>query len=231
MLLEVYDRVGIFAPQYYGTIQYYATMARYAHAIVDLDLRYDKRFKSVHRCQIIDTRGPLTLTVPVSKPKSGGSVTHRTPQPPWSGGSATCRTSQQPRSGGSVTCRTSTEPHPLLWSDLTVSSQAGWWADHRVSLESAYGRTPFFEFYIDRFLPYLRDINIPITELDRAIDTTIRTILGLETQVTYRHDMRQVIDPPLQDCRDMRQVTDPQLQGCRDMRQVTDPQLQGCRDM
>lgn len=172
MLLEVYDRVGIFAPQYYGTIQYYATMARYAHAIVDLDLRYDKRFKSVHRCQIIDTRGPLTLTVPVSKPKSGASVTHRT----------------------------STGPHPLLWSDLTVSSQAGWWADHRVSLESAYGRTPFFEFYIDRFLPYLRDINIPITELDRAIDTTIRTILGLETQVTYRRDMRQVTDPPLQEC-------------------------------
>lgn len=146
MLVSIYDRVGVFAPQYYGTVQYYATMATYARAIVDTALRYDKRFKSVHRCQIVDTRGPLTLTVPVSRPKD-----------------APCRT----------------------WNQVTVASQAGWWSDHRVSLESAYGRTPFFEFYIDRFMPYLRDVNIPITEMDRGIDIVVRGILGLETEVTY----------------------------------------------
>ncbi len=162
MLIKVNDRIGRFAPQYYGSVQYYATLAQYARAVIDLDLRYDKRFKSVHRCQIVDTRGELTLTVPVSRPKN-----------------------EDPG-----------EKRPLRWNQITVSSQAGWWADHRVSLESAYGRTPFFEFYIDRFLPYLRDINIPITQMDMELDKIIRAILGLETDILYS---AEDIDPAIID--------------------------------
>ncbi len=177
------DRIGVFAPQYYGNIQYYASLAQYRSAIVDLDLRYDKRFKSVHRCQIIDTRGPLTLTVPVSKKVQNTRYEMQ-------------NANRQPLTAN-------------RWSEVTVSSQAGWWADHRVSLESAYGRTPFFEFYIDRFLPFLQDQNIPITELDRGIDTVVRSILGLETKVSYSladiedsekptDDWRKNIFPPRQ---------------------------------
>lgn len=37
------------------------------------------------------------------------------------------------------------------WSDALVSTHDEWWRRHRTALESAYGRTPYFEFLIDRF--------------------------------------------------------------------------------
>ena len=137
------DRCGVFAPQYFGSVGYYATMARYRRVVVDRDLRYDKRFKSVHRCEIADTRGRLMLTVPVSKSS------------------------------------------PRRWADATVSDHGGWWDVHRVSLESAYGRTPFFEYYIDRFLPLVQDTSVSIVDLDCCIDAVVRRTLGLECEVEY----------------------------------------------
>lgn len=135
------------APQYFGSIAYYAIMARYGHAIIDTALRYDKRFKSVHRCEIVDTQARLRLTVPVSKEDSLAPTRQ--------------------------------------WRQMRVSDHAQWWADHRISLESAYGRTPFFEFYIDRFLPWLQYRDIDIVAYDCALDAIIRDILGIDSDVQY----------------------------------------------
>lgn len=41
------------------------------------------------------------------------------------------------------------------WGDVRISDHGKWWDVHRVALESAYGRTPFFEFYFDALLPML----------------------------------------------------------------------------
>ena len=65
----------------------------------------------------------------------------------------------------------------LTWGQVAVSAHGQWWHQHRVSLESAYGRTPFFEFYIDRFLPLLADpagsafgtVGAMVGEADRLI--------------------------------------------------------------
>ena len=61
---------------------------------------------------------------------------------------------------------------------------------HRVALESAYGRTPFFEFYIDRFLPFFKhrekdNNNEFLMDLDCNIDVVIRNILGIESKISY----------------------------------------------
>lgn len=156
MLIRINDRTGIFAPQYYGTVRYYAALAAYRHAVVDSCLRYDKRFKSVHRTTIIDTRAELTLTVPVA---------HRPAE-----------TSTESTSGS------------RQWRKMVVSPHGQWWADHRVSLESAYGRTPFFEFYIDRFMPWLRYSDVSIVDFDLGLDEVVRHTLGLETEVAYTTD-------------------------------------------
>lgn len=150
-------RIGIFAPQYYGSLPYYATMAQYERVVIDAGLRYNKRFKSIHRCEIADTRGKLTLTVPVSKPETG---------------------------------------HTGRWSDMRVSAHGQWWQDHRVSLESAYGRTPFFEFYIDRFMPWLRWRDESIVDFDLGLDAVVRRTLSLPAEVVYTTDG---IDPDLID--------------------------------
>lgn len=80
------------------------------------------------------------------------------------------------------------KPHGIpraTWGDVRVSSHGRWWHVHRVTLESAYGRTPFFEFYIDRFAPFLSAEAVErypsIIDLDAAIDAVIREILLLPT--------------------------------------------------
>lgn len=73
--------------------------------------------------------------------------------------------------------------HDCRWSDVAVSPHGEWWDVHRVALESAYGRTPYFEFYIDRFRPMLTAGVIgrfpKITDLSAAWDREIRRILCL----------------------------------------------------
>lgn len=80
------------------------------------------------------------------------------------------------------------KPHGIpraTWGDVRVSSHGRWWHVHRVTLESAYGRTPFFEFYIDRFASFLCAEAVErypsIIDLDAAIDGVIREILLLPT--------------------------------------------------
>lgn len=150
LLLHPDDTITL-PPLYCGGIGYYAVMAAYGHAVMDTHSRFDKRQKDTHRCEVADTRGRLTLTVPINKPLSATRA---------------------------------------LWTDITVSTHDSWWNIHRTSLESAYGRTPFFEFYIDRFSPlfshhrYL-DGNYPLMRLNAEADAIIREILGIGTLVDY----------------------------------------------
>ncbi|MCC8113134.1 MAG: WbqC family protein [Bacteroidales bacterium] len=169
--------VGIFAPQYYGSVRYYAAMAGCDRAIVDIGMRYDKRFKSVHRCDIVDAQGPLRLTVPVSKP----ALKERQPG----------------------------QYMPLRWDQVVVSDHGQWWSDHLISLESAYGRTPYFEFYIDRLLPWLKMREMPITQFDAQIDTEVRSMLHLPTPVEY---LDLSASGPVPEARDFRNNQFPDIQ-------------------
>lgn len=78
------------------------------------------------------------------------------------------------------------KPHGIqnaTWEDVRISTHNRWWDIHRVALESAYGRTPFFEFYIDRFLPFLSSSTperFPsILSLNRCLEQEISSILLL----------------------------------------------------
>ncbi|MDE6126682.1 MAG: WbqC family protein, partial [Muribaculaceae bacterium] len=147
-------------PRYFGSVAYYALMAAYPEATIALGTLYDKRQKAVHRCDIADTHGPVSLTAAVGK------------------------------------------PHGLRmarWADVPLSPHGRWWHIHRVTLESAYGRTPFFEYYADTILPLILEITADsdgivlenrseaqtIGALDRRIDETLRPLLGIETIVSY----------------------------------------------
>lgn len=78
------------------------------------------------------------------------------------------------------------------WCEVGVSTHGAWWDVHRVALESAYGRTPYFEFYIDRFLPMLTvgvEERFPmITDLSAAWDREIRKILLLPDALACSYD-------------------------------------------
>lgn len=78
----------------------------------------------------------------------------------------------------------------LRWCDITVSDHNHWWSNVLSALESAYGRTPFFEFYIDRLLPLFapRPLSAEpesLTSLIAHADTAIRKIICPQTKVEY----------------------------------------------
>ena len=75
------------------------------------------------------------------------------------------------------------EGRRLRWGDVTVSGHGNWWHVHLTALESAYGRTPYFQYLIDRFKPlytsrYLYE-RIPLPGLCRAFNDEICAFLGL----------------------------------------------------
>ena len=130
-------------PAFCGGIGRFALIAACGGRIaVDTRRRFDKRFKSTHRCTIADTRGPLTLTVPIEKPASFRSA---------------------------------------RWSDIIVSGHGEWPRLHVTALESAYGRTPFYEFYADRFTPLLLGaVGRRLVDLDADLENLCLRILGIE---------------------------------------------------
>ncbi|MDE7411225.1 MAG: WbqC family protein [Paramuribaculum sp.] len=71
--------------------------------------------------------------------------------------------------------------------DIVVSSHGHWWNVHLTALKSAYGRTPFFEYYLDDFAPLLSSqwVGKKITEHNAAIDTLLRRLLAINTKVSY----------------------------------------------
>lgn len=49
-------------------VEWYRTLAEADVAVLDADIRYDKRAKAMHRFNIITRTGPASITVPVSRP-------------------------------------------------------------------------------------------------------------------------------------------------------------------
>lgn len=156
-------RVALLPPVFMPPSSYYALMSLYDAAVIDVDMPYDKRMKSVHRTTICDTHGPLLLTVPVKRP-------HNVPD--------------------------------LKWSSIGVSAHGRWWEVHRVALESAYGRTPYFEHLFYLFSQFFAQRNTddntlePITDLDTGVGAIVRSILGIDTAVSIPFAKGSPLNPP-----------------------------------
>ncbi|MBJ2183168.1 MAG: WbqC family protein [Muribaculaceae bacterium] len=80
-------------------------------------------------------------------------------------------------------------PHGIKnarWSDVLVSGHGRWQAIHSTTLASAYGRTPFYEYYIDRLAPALFvEENTPLEAQIRAVNDAICKILLIDTEINY----------------------------------------------
>ena len=147
-LIKYKETTLVLPPVLCGSIGYYALLASHKNVVIDRYCRFDKRRKLMHRYDIADVNGRLTLTIPIVKPRIGAS-----------------------------------------WNDAIVSAHGGWWNIHKVALWSAYGRTPFFEYYIDELMPFLQPRDgvqsKSLMELNLGIDAVIRQILGIDSDVRY----------------------------------------------
>ncbi len=134
----------ILPPRLLPPAGYYALLSRYPHTVIAWGGKFDRSVKDTHRFTIADTRGPLTLTVPVAKPRADAR-----------------------------------------WADVELSDHGRWQETMPIALESAYGRTPFFEFYADRLLPIISEARggHKLKDFAARLDTVVRKILGLDEQV------------------------------------------------
>lgn len=72
--------------------------------------------------------------------------------------------------------------HGTLVSDILLSDHSPWWQTVMTALESAYGRTPFFEFYADDFARLFtsRRVGTPLVDFCRDADLTVCRLIGLD---------------------------------------------------
>lgn len=81
-------------------------------------------------------------------------------------------------------------PHGIrraTWTDVTVSDHGEWWNVHRTAWESAYARTPFFEFYADDFAPFFNchGDGATLLELHRRANGALFRLAGIDTKIDY----------------------------------------------
>ncbi|MCM1029016.1 MAG: WbqC family protein [Pseudoflavonifractor sp.] len=132
---------------------YYALSATFPTTVIDWGCRFDRRCKATHRFAIADTRGELTLTVPILHSRLGSP-----------------------------------------WASVALSDHGRWQETIPTALESAYGRTPFFEFYADRLLPLFRHAaeGEPLVDFAEALDREVRAILGFTQTVIYSREPQPI---------------------------------------
>ncbi len=88
-------------------------------------------------------------------------------------------------------------PQGVRWGDVGVSAHGRWWEVHSAALESAYGRTPFFEHYWPRLQPIFSQPQPGQTLADLIVraDAAVRAILALPTAVRAEWACAQTAAP------------------------------------
>lgn len=73
-------------------------------------------------------------------------------------------------------------PGGLKWSDIRVSAHGRWWETHARTLATAYGASPFFEYYFPKFSDIFSESRTgqSVAELIADVDVLMLKALGLD---------------------------------------------------
>lgn len=69
--------------------------------------------------------------------------------------------------------------HGITAADIEVSDHGQWWALHRGAIESAYGRTPYYEYYADELVPAFDSNTASLKQLDLTLHRFACRVLGI----------------------------------------------------
>ncbi len=94
------------------------------------------------------------------------------------------------------------DAHKIVIKDLLIDYSTNWRKLHWKSIESAYNSSPFFEYYVDDFIPfyqkkykYLLDFNLEIQEM-------IIGNIEIETNINYTKEYQFANDLLIDDFRE-----------------------------
>ncbi len=192
---QIEDSRYLLSTTYFGPIQWYQKLCRY-DCLIDGEERFIKQTYR-NRCVIATTQGTQALTVPVEHVEVNEE----------------CRMKNEE----SLHANDSSFfiHHSSFIKDILISDHGNWRHLHWNALKSAYGESPFFEYYADDIRPffekkwkYLWDFNWEIMEkmcellqidrlplsIDHSKDTPANVQCSM-VDVQSLKDFRTVIQP------------------------------------
>ena len=163
---------------FFGPVQWYQKLLRYDRVFIEHCDSYQKQTYR-NRCLIATTGGVQALTVPVSVEWREESGEWREESGEWRAESGECS--------------------PLIM----ISDHGNWRHQHWQALQSAYGDSPFFEFYEDDLRPFFTERWELLYDYNEAIRKKmcelldIQPVVELTTQYLAQpeNDFRQAIQP------------------------------------
>lgn len=163
---------------FFGPVQWYQKLLHYDHVYIEQCDNYVKQTYR-NRCLIATTNGVQALTVPVAPSKL--SSCHAV-------GKTDSASFFEGRSEGAL---------------ARISDHGNWRHQHWQALQSAYGDSPFFEFYEDDLHPFFTDRWEYLYDYNEAIRQKMCELLDIQPSVAlttaYRqqpeNDFRESIHP------------------------------------
>lgn len=81
-----------------------------------------------------------------------------------------------------------------LTKDIEISSHIDWQHLHWHAIRSAYGSTPFFEYYQDDFAPFYEKRHKYLFDLNEELRQLLCRLLQLDTPVAYTDSYKEVFE-------------------------------------
>lgn len=72
--------------------------------------------------------------------------------------------------------------------EVTIAQEYGWKREHVSSIKSAYGRSPFYEFYADHVFELILAANTSLYQLNKTLIIRILELLNLPVKLTEADD-------------------------------------------
>ncbi len=142
---------------YFGPVQWYQKLYRAEHVIIEQWESFQKQTYR-NRCLIATTQGIQALTIPIVRP--AGMI--------------------PPTSASSIPAMSSS-----LIKDIRISDHGNWRHLHWNALQSAYGESPFFEYYQDDIRPFFENRWTYLLDFNEEIRHKMCELLDILPTVSY----------------------------------------------
>ena len=147
---------------YFGPVQWYQKLYRAEHVLIEQWEHFEKQSYR-NRCLIATTQGIQALTVPVER-----------------GNAQSSKLKAQSSMLKAQTIK-----------DIRISDHGNWRHLHWNALQSAYGESPFFDYYQDDIRPFFEERWTYLIEFNEAIRAKMCELLDIQPRVSYTESWRE----------------------------------------
>ena len=172
---------------YFGPIQWYQKLYRAEYVWMEQWESFQKQTYR-NRCTIATTNGIQALTVPVERQLTVNSL--RSCVPTVASGKAE-RTDDYSKGREGLACKSSVNRKLStvnLIKDLRISDHGNWRHLHWNALKSAYGESPFFDYYQDDIRPFFEQRWDYLFDFNEAIREKMCELLDIQPSISYTEE-------------------------------------------